>query len=100
MIKRDSRPVLEAREVAKSYQMGAVTVDALAGVDFVVRAGEFVAIMGPSGSGKSTMLHLLGGLDSPTSGEVTLAGQPLARLSDNRGHAGAAAKGRLYLSVL
>jgi putative ABC transport system ATP-binding protein len=63
--------------------MGEVTVDALCGVDFQVRQGEFVAIMGPSGSGKSTLLHLLGGLDTPSDGEVTLGGRKLAHMSDD-----------------
>ena len=75
--------VLEASKVKKQYQMGEVTVDALDGVNFVVNKGEFVAVMGPSGSGKSTLLHLLGGLDGTTDGEITLAGQPLSKLSDN-----------------
>jgi putative ABC transport system ATP-binding protein len=75
--------VLEAKQLKKHYQMGEVTVRALDNVNFVVNQGEFVAIMGPSGSGKSTLLHLLGGLDSPSDGEITLAGQPLSRLSDN-----------------
>lgn len=74
--------ILETRQVSKQYQMGEVTVNALAGVDFSVEKGEFVAIMGPSGSGKSTLLHLLGGLDSPTAGEVIIAGQALSHLSD------------------
>ncbi|MBL8055617.1 MAG: ABC transporter ATP-binding protein [Anaerolineales bacterium] len=76
-------PVLETNQVKKQYQMGEVTVSALAGVSLAVEQGEFVAIMGPSGSGKSTLLHLLGGLDGPSDGEITLAGQPLARLSDD-----------------
>lgn len=76
-------PVLQATQVQKQYQMGEVTVRALDSISFSVGKGEFVAIMGPSGSGKSTLLHLLGGLDGPSDGEITLAGQPLAKLSDN-----------------
>jgi putative ABC transport system ATP-binding protein len=75
--------VLQTQSVKKQYQMGEVTVDALAGVDFGVGKGEFVAVMGPSGSGKSTLLHLLGGLDWPSGGEVTLAGKALSKLSDD-----------------
>ncbi len=75
--------VLQVEAVRKKYQLGQVTVDALAGVDFAVAKGEFVAIMGPSGSGKSTLLHLLGGLDQVSEGQVTLAGKPLTHLSDD-----------------
>ncbi len=74
--------VLEAKGLRKTYHMGEVSVDALAGVNFSVEKGEFVAIMGPSGSGKSTLLHLMGGLDQPSEGEVTLAGQRLSVLDD------------------
>jgi putative ABC transport system ATP-binding protein len=76
--------ILQTLNVTKRYKMGEVTVEALAGVDFSVEEGEFVAIMGPSGSGKSTLLHLLGGLDGATDGEVTLAGKSLAKLSDKQ----------------
>jgi putative ABC transport system ATP-binding protein len=76
--------ILEARNLRKKYQMGEMEVQALGGLDFQVTKGEFVAIMGPSGSGKSTMLHLLGGLDVPTEGEVTLAGQRLSVLDDKQ----------------
>lgn len=75
-------PVLKADSLQKNYTLGEHTVQALAGVDFSVEKGEFVAIMGPSGSGKSTLLHLLGGLDNPTSGEVTLAENQLSQLSE------------------
>jgi putative ABC transport system ATP-binding protein len=74
--------ILEAQALKKTYTMGEHEVKALAGVDFFVEKGEFVAIMGPSGSGKSTLLHLLGGLDRPSDGEVTLAGQRFSILND------------------
>jgi putative ABC transport system ATP-binding protein len=75
--------VVQTTGLRKQYQMGEVTVDALRGVDFVVRQGEFVAIMGPSGAGKSTLLHLMGGLDTPSDGDVALGGKRLAHLSDD-----------------
>jgi putative ABC transport system ATP-binding protein len=76
--------ILETNGVSKQYQMGKVTVNALAGVDLSIEQGEFVAVMGPSGSGKSTLLHLLGGLDQPTDGAVALDGQTLSALSDKQ----------------
>jgi len=74
--------ILETSRLTKQYQMGQVTVNALDGVDFTVEKGGFVAIMGPSGSGKSTLMYLLGGLDKPSDGQVTLAGKQLSVLSD------------------
>jgi putative ABC transport system ATP-binding protein len=70
-----SSPILEARGLVKSYDDGHVA--ALRGVDVSIEAGEYVTISGPSGSGKSTLLHMLGGLDSPSQGEVLFRGSPL-----------------------
>jgi putative ABC transport system ATP-binding protein len=75
--------VLQTTGLSKQYQMGEVMVDALRGVDFVVPQGQFVAIMGPSGAGKSTLLHLMGGLDTPSDGDIVLGGKQLAHLSDD-----------------
>jgi putative ABC transport system ATP-binding protein len=69
---------LQLRNVTKTYQMGEVQVYALRGLNLAVQEGEFVVIVGPSGSGKTTTLNLIGGLDSPTSGELIVAGTDIA----------------------
>jgi putative ABC transport system ATP-binding protein len=74
--------ILEAHDLVKRYPLRSGSVEALRGVSLSVAKGEFVAIMGSSGSGKSTMLHLLGGLDRPTSGEVVIDGVNISRLND------------------
>lgn len=74
--------MLNAVKLSKIYEGGKHPVHALVEVDLTVEEGEFVAVMGPSGSGKSTLLHLLGGLDSPTSGAILLDGKVVSSLSD------------------
>jgi putative ABC transport system ATP-binding protein len=75
-------PVLEAKQLAKTYETGGAKVLGLRGVDISIGRGEFVAIMGPSGCGKSTLLNLLAGLDRPTAGEVWLDGQRIDGFSE------------------
>lgn len=74
-------PIIEMRGLHKSYVMDGVSVHALRGIDLIVQAGEFLAIMGPSGSGKSTLMNVLGCLDVPDEGEYLLNGQDISRLS-------------------
>jgi putative ABC transport system ATP-binding protein len=75
--------IIRGEGLTKTYAMGDATVHALRGVDFTVRRGELVAIMGPSGSGKSTLMNILGCLDQPTSGTYWLDGVETSRLSDD-----------------
>ena len=74
--------VVQARDVTRRYGEGETAVDALRGVSLDVNRGQLVAVMGPSGSGKSTLMHILAGLDRPTSGDVAIAGTGIARLND------------------
>ncbi len=74
--------ILLTENLSMIYKIGKVDVHALRGVNLAVNPGEFVSIMGPSGCGKSTMLHILGGLLSPTSGRVVIDGEDLTRMSD------------------
>ncbi len=76
--------MMSLNDVTKTYQQGSRTVHAVRGASLEVLAGEFVSIMGPSGSGKSTLLHLLGALDTPTTGDVYFQGQNLRKMSDRQ----------------
>ena len=75
--------MIKTRSLTKIYDMGEVKVHAIRGIDLEIKKGEFVAIMGPSGSGKSTLLHMLGGLDTPSSGRVFVDGEEISRLSED-----------------
>ena len=75
--------VISCRQLCKTYTEGPAAVEVLHNIDLDIQPGEQVAIVGASGSGKSTLLHLLGGLDLPSQGEVTVDGQMMSRLSDN-----------------
>ena len=76
-------PALEAVDVTRSYQLDGVRVDALRGVTVTIERGDYVAVVGPSGSGKSTLMHLLGGLDRPTSGSLRVGGRDVAAMSQD-----------------
>ncbi|GAB2516838.1 lipoprotein-releasing ABC transporter ATP-binding protein LolD [Lysobacter humi (ex Lee et al. 2017)] len=93
----DSEPVIHAEGLGKTYAEGALRTPVFDGLDLAVARGETVAILGASGAGKSTLLHLLGGLDTPTAGEVFVAGQKMSALSDaERGRLRNRALGFIY----
>src|SRR5439155_25703578 len=79
-----ARAAVEARDVTRRSGEGTTAVEALRGVDIEVSSGELVAVMGPSGSGKSTLMHILAGLDKPTSGTGMIAGTEITQLSDSQ----------------
>jgi putative ABC transport system ATP-binding protein len=76
--------ILKAENLEKIYRVGKVDVPALRGIDLTVAEGEFLAVMGPSGCGKSTMLHLMGGLLTPTKGRIIIEGEDLTAASDSK----------------
>ena len=76
--------ILEIKNLCKVYGSGETKVDALKNVSFDVEQGEFVAIVGPSGSGKSTLMHILGGVDTPTSGVVNISGTDISKLDETK----------------
>jgi putative ABC transport system ATP-binding protein len=75
--------MIEIKNITKTYNTGDIKFNALKSVDFKIEDGEFVAIMGPSGSGKSTLMHILGALDTPTSGKYFLDGKDVSKFSDD-----------------
>src|SRR5438094_9213606 len=77
------RPVVSGRDLNRRYGEGETAVDALRGVSLDVPKGQLTAVMGPSGSGKSTLMHILAGLDKPTSGEVAIDGTAISKLNDS-----------------
>jgi len=81
-VSRSGAPVLSARALTKVYRMGEAEVHALRGVDLEIRPGELIVLLGPSGSGKSTLLNILGGLDTPTAGEVRFVERDLTRAGE------------------
>ncbi len=76
-------PIIRLQDVHRHYHMGSEVVRALNGISLEIQAGEFLGIAGPSGSGKSTLMHLIGGLDHPTSGSIVVEGQDISQLDED-----------------
>lgn len=77
-------PLIELKNITKTYKLGDETIYALHNVDLTINRGEFIAIIGPSGSGKSTLSNIIGGLDRPNEGQVLIEGQDLATVNDKK----------------
>src|SRR5580765_8069954 len=75
--------MIHVKNLSKIYKTGDIETAAISGLSFEIKKGEFVAIMGPSGSGKSTLMHILGALDTPTSGSYILDGEEVEKLTDD-----------------
>lgn len=74
--------IIKANNITKRYQQGTKTINAVDGISLTVKKGDFLTVIGPSGSGKSTLMQLIGGLDRPTSGQIEINGQDIAKISD------------------
>ena len=92
--------LVEIRGVTKTYQRGSERIEVLHGVDLDIPAGDFLALMGPSGSGKTTLLNLIGGLDTPSGGQIVVGGERIDQLSRRRADPMASGARRLRLPVL
>lgn len=80
----NGQPIIQLKNVVKTFRVGETDVTVLRGVSLEVRAGEFLAIVGPSGNGKSTLLNMITGIDRPTQGEVIVNGRPIHKLNENQ----------------
>ena len=76
--------IIESKSLTKIYGIGQTAVKALNNVNLKIKEGDFLAVMGPSGCGKTTLLHMLGGLDNPTSGSIFLEGADISNMKDNQ----------------
>ncbi len=83
-VTRYGAEVVALKSIRKTYKLGSQKVEALKNLNLIIRQGEFVAITGPSGSGKSTLLQLIGGLDQPSAGTITIDGQNISKLNDRK----------------